>query len=157
PSIRRSPSVSSTSSTVSKSAGRGGRDTRGIVNRGGSAAWVQPSVATKMLIMRHANTIRLTPLTPSSGIRRLPRLSQIGRESRLPFLALTVTAMLAVANAAGAQPRGADARAWFQRTEQALMDAIAAGDRRPWEAVMDDRCLMTTEEGEVLTKDKFLK
>lgn len=37
------------------------------------------------------------------------------------------------------------------------MDSVAIGDTKPWDAVMDDRCVMTTEEGEVLTKAQFLK
>ena len=45
---------------------------------------------------------------------------------------------------------------WFQTTEQALMDAIAPGDRAVWDRIMDPSCLVTTEEGQVLTKEQFL-
>jgi hypothetical protein len=45
---------------------------------------------------------------------------------------------------------------WFQATEQALMDAIAAGDKGVWDRAMDPACAVTTEEGEVITKRQFL-
>src|SRR4249920_3138540 len=47
--------------------------------------------------------------------------------------------------------------AWFQETEQALMNAIAVGDKAPWEGVLDPRAVITTEEGDVITKADFLK
>jgi hypothetical protein len=63
-----------------------------------------------------------------------------------------------VAAAAFSPGQGASAsRAWFQTTEQSLMNAVAVGDRAPWNATLDDRCVLTTEEGEVLTKAEFLK
>ena len=46
---------------------------------------------------------------------------------------------------------------WFQTTEQALMDALAPGDKAPWERIMDPSCLVTTEEGQVLTREEFLQ
>jgi hypothetical protein len=46
--------------------------------------------------------------------------------------------------------------AWFQATEQSLMDAVAAGDSTVWNRVMDERCIVTTEEGQVQTKAAFL-
>src|SRR5262245_35669244 len=46
---------------------------------------------------------------------------------------------------------------WFQQTEQALMDAVATGDKTVWARVLDDRCVYTSEEGEVLTKQELLK
>jgi hypothetical protein len=45
---------------------------------------------------------------------------------------------------------------WFQATEQALMDSVARGDKAPWERVMDPSCVVTSEEGEVLTRQQFL-
>jgi len=45
---------------------------------------------------------------------------------------------------------------WFRSTEQSLMDAIASGDKQKWDRVMDETCVVTTEEGEVLSKEKFL-
>ncbi len=46
---------------------------------------------------------------------------------------------------------------WFRATEQSLMDAIAPGEKAVWDRVMDRDCVVTTEEGEVLTKEEFLK
>jgi hypothetical protein len=46
---------------------------------------------------------------------------------------------------------------WFQATEQALMTAIAPGDKAPWERIMDPLCVVTTEEGEVMSREQFLK
>ena len=45
----------------------------------------------------------------------------------------------------------------FQMIEQSQMNAITAGDRAPWDRVMDADCVLTTEEGEVLTREAFLK
>jgi len=56
-----------------------------------------------------------------------------------------------------AQLSDSDVRLWFQTTEQSLMDATATGDTRPWDEVMDERCALTTEEGEVRSKAEFLK
>ena len=58
-----------------------------------------------------------------------------------------------------AQPVGSSAEivAWFQETEQKLMDSIAVGDTAPWERVMDEGCVVTTEEGELIPKQEFLK
>jgi hypothetical protein len=67
--------------------------------------------------------------------------------------ALTV-ALVATTTIAGADS-AADVR-WFQDTEQALMDAIAVGDRRTWDRIMDAGCIVTTEEGEVMAREKFL-
>jgi hypothetical protein len=46
---------------------------------------------------------------------------------------------------------------WFQQTEQELMDAIAAGNTAVWNRVLDEGCIYTSEEGEVLTKQELLK
>src|SRR5215468_8366158 len=45
---------------------------------------------------------------------------------------------------------------WFQETEQALMDAVASGDKAVWDRTMAEDCVVTSEEGEVITKPKFL-
>jgi hypothetical protein len=45
---------------------------------------------------------------------------------------------------------------WFQSTEQALMDAVAPGEKAPWQAVLDDGFVVTDEEGHVLTKEQLL-
>jgi ketosteroid isomerase-like protein len=68
-------------------------------------------------------------------------------------LALALTALLLTQQPPGA----AVSREWFEKTEQALMDAVAAGDRATWDRVMDDSCVMTGEEGERLAKAEFLK
>src|SRR5262245_34094899 len=54
-------------------------------------------------------------------------------------------------------PTRQDSSAWFQRTEQSLMDAIAVGDRAAWDRVMDERAVITSEEGDVVSKEAFLK
>jgi len=65
----------------------------------------------------------------------------------------TWVVLATVAAAAFPPAQGAStSRAWFQTTEQSLMNAVAVGDRAPWNATLDDRCVLTTEEGEVLTK-----
>jgi hypothetical protein len=66
---------------------------------------------------------------------------------------LLLRAALAAVGAATPSP---ETVRWFQATEQALMDAIAPGDKAVWERVMDPSCVVTTEEGEVLTKERFL-
>ena len=45
---------------------------------------------------------------------------------------------------------------WFQKTEQALMDSIAAGDKTVWDRVMDPSCVITSEEGRSVGKQEFL-
>jgi hypothetical protein len=68
------------------------------------------------------------------------------------LLAILMTAALV------RQPPSATASLdWFQQTEQALMDAVAAGDKSVWDRVMDGSCVVTGEEGEKLTKAEFLK
>jgi hypothetical protein len=53
----------------------------------------------------------------------------------------------------GASPQ---TRQWFQTTEQAPMDSVAQGDKGVWERVMDPLCVVTSEEGQVVTKQQFL-
>lgn len=67
---------------------------------------------------------------------------------------LLLRAALAALGAGAASPESLQ---WFQATEQALMDAIAPGDKAAWERVMDPSCVVTTEEGEVLTREQFLE
>lgn len=47
-------------------------------------------------------------------------------------------------------------RQWFQETEQALMDAVAVGDKAVWDRVLDPSCVVTSEEGLVVTKQQLL-
>ena len=46
---------------------------------------------------------------------------------------------------------------WFQTTEQSMMDAVAAGDKAAWERVLDETFVMTSEEGQVTTREALLK
>ena len=50
----------------------------------------------------------------------------------------------------------ADLQAYFQAKEQALFDAITSGDKTLWDKTMDAACVITTEDGEVQDKTKFL-
>jgi len=68
-----------------------------------------------------------------------------------------MTAMLLLgATTARAAESAANVR-WFQTTEQSLMDAIATGNRQPWDRIMDSGFVITTEEGQVIGREKFLK
>ncbi len=67
-----------------------------------------------------------------------------------------VLARATVAPAATAGAVSAETRQWFQATEQALMDALAPGDKAVWDRLMDPSCVVTTEEGQVMTKRQFL-
>jgi hypothetical protein len=72
---------------------------------------------------------------------------------------IAASAALLLAGASRAEPSGAEARSAlvpFQSTEQALMDAVASGDKGVWDRVMDPSCIVTTEEGQVLGKQQFL-
>jgi hypothetical protein len=75
------------------------------------------------------------------------------QRARLPFVAVTTWAAIAPVTARAASP---EAVAWFQTTEQALLDAVAPGDKAVWERVMDPTCVVTTEEGQLLTREQFL-
>jgi uncharacterized protein DUF4440 len=46
---------------------------------------------------------------------------------------------------------------WFQETEQALMDSVGSGEKGLWERVMDPTCVVTSEEGDVIDKSRFLQ
>jgi hypothetical protein len=56
----------------------------------------------------------------------------------------------------GKRPTSAETLRWFQSTEQALMDSIAVGDKGPWERTMDPACIVTSEEGDVVSRRQFL-
>ncbi len=78
--------------------------------------------------------------------------------TQMVSMRLTGVVLATVAAAAFSSAQEASAsRAWFQTTEQTLMNAVAVGDHAPWDATLDDRCVLTTEEGEILTKAEFLK
>ncbi len=80
------------------------------------------------------------------------------RQRRLLLAVLLLQPLVA---GAAAPPDGAaaapDAVRWFQATAQALVDAVATGDRSAWDAVMDPSCVITTEEGEILDRKRFLE
>jgi hypothetical protein len=50
-----------------------------------------------------------------------------------------------------------DLTAWFQSTTQALFDAVAAGDKPVWDRFLDADCMITTEDGEVFDKARFME
>ena len=82
---------------------------------------------------------------------RLPRTV-----ARLGTSWLAAVVVIAQPSAAAAADGSADLVRWFQATEQALMDSVAPGDKTVWERVMDPGCVVTSEEGQVLTKEQFL-
>src|ERR1700730_16898923 len=82
--------------------------------------------------------------------QRSPRLVRLGVSG------LAAVVILVHPSAAAAAGTSADLVRWFQATEQALVDSIAPGDKSVWARVMDPGCVVTSEEGEVLTKVQFL-
>ena len=46
---------------------------------------------------------------------------------------------------------------WFRTTTQRLYDAVAPGETAVWDRVLDADCTITTEDGEVLDKRRFLE
>lgn len=65
--------------------------------------------------------------------------------------------LLCVPATAVCQAGSGDTNRWFEFTTQALYDAVAAGDKAVWDRVLDEKCLITTEDGEVLDRQGFLK
>jgi Domain of unknown function (DUF4440) len=54
-------------------------------------------------------------------------------------------------------PAGSDdLTSWFQATTQSMYDAVASGDKAVWDRVLDADCEVTTEDGAVLDKPRFL-
>jgi hypothetical protein len=77
--------------------------------------------------------------------------------SILEFAVLALFGALAQqAEPQGAKPAAPETRQWFQDLEQRLMDAIGSGDKSGWERVMDPACVITSEEGQVMTRQEFL-
>ena len=71
--------------------------------------------------------------------------------------ALRVTVMTIAALLVLHPPRAAaEPGSWFQVRTQALMDAVTSGDKAIWDRTLDPDCMITTEDGEVLTKKKML-
>jgi hypothetical protein len=50
-----------------------------------------------------------------------------------------------------------ETRAWFQKTEQALMDAIAVGDKAAWDRLLAPEFVLTSEEGDVTPRARLLE
>jgi hypothetical protein len=50
-----------------------------------------------------------------------------------------------------------DDAVWFRNTTQALFDAVTDGAPAVWDRVLDPDCLITTEDGVVMGKTKFLE
>ena len=75
----------------------------------------------------------------------------------LGLVGMGLQPLLAQAVDAAAKAPSAETVQWFQSTEQALMDSITAGDKSVWERVMDPSCVVTSEEGQLLTKAQFLE
>ena len=78
-----------------------------------------------------------------------------------PAAILAVALLLPVSFAGAAEPprahEAAEAVRWFRATEQKLMDAIAAGDKKPWDEATDPAWVLTTEEGQLMGKKQFLE
>jgi len=68
---------------------------------------------------------------------------------------LVLAAIPASFPAVTAQPD--DPAGWFRATTQTLMDAVTDGDKAVWDRLLDKDCIITTEDGEVLRKARFLE
>lgn len=80
-----------------------------------------------------------------------------GSDRRRVLTFVLVTAGMSGAVPARAGEGGApEAARLFQATEQALMDAVATGDKGVWERVLDPSFVLTSEEGEVLPKQQLV-
>jgi hypothetical protein len=86
-----------------------------------------------------------------AGLACIALAAVVGVAARVGAAASAV-AMASATPAAASPPVAAAAGsdAWFQSTEQALMDAIGVGDRTPWQRAIDPAFVLTSEEGEVL-------
>jgi uncharacterized protein DUF4440 len=80
--------------------------------------------------------------------------------SRGPAAFLALALVLPARGPGAAEPprarEAAEAVHWFRATEQKLMDAIATGDKKPWDEATDGDWVLTTEEGQVMGKKQFL-
>jgi len=77
-----------------------------------------------------------------------------------PAVLAAAIVLPAVAAPAAERPRAqeaAEAVHWFRATEQKLMDAITAGEKKAWEEVTDPAWVLTTEEGQLMGKKQFLE
>lgn len=71
-------------------------------------------------------------------------------------LILLAASIALTSRAIAAEPPAAALQAWFQARTQALFDAVAIGDRAIWDQTLDGTCIVTSEDGEVTDKAKFL-
>jgi ketosteroid isomerase-like protein len=69
---------------------------------------------------------------------------------------LALLGVTGASSGAGESVAPAGTVAWFRSTEEALTDSMARGAKAEWDFVMEPDCVVTTEEGEVLTKAGFL-
>lgn len=72
-----------------------------------------------------------------------------------PLLVSLLLVVLPVTSVA-APAVSADEQAWFQRTLQSLYDAVAAGDKGPWQTYLAEDCIYTGEDGDIQTKAQLL-
>ncbi|KAA6464832.1 nuclear transport factor 2 family protein [Acidobacteria bacterium AB60] len=81
-----------------------------------------------------------------------------GRGFAWAFLAVVAAAgSAALQGQAAAGQSAGELKGYFQRTEQSLMDAVAVGNKALWNDVLDEACVVTNEEGEVLGKKELLE
>ncbi len=80
------------------------------------------------------------------------------KRRKVVFLMLCAMATLAGAcRAAGSGAASADEIAWFQKNTQALFDSLPSGDKSLWDRATAASFVMTTEDGEVLDKRRYLE
>jgi ketosteroid isomerase-like protein len=117
--------------------------------------------------LRQAALVGLATAALASRLRAwLTALRRSHNHQAMPIKTLILVAALAVSGVAAqaqAQARTELVRTtgetlnWFKTTEQALLDAIAVGDTRVWDRVLDEDWVITSEEGEVQGKQEFLR
>lgn len=83
-------------------------------------------------------------------------MSGTGRAWRAVGLFAVIGGALGQAVPAATGAASTETVAWFQKTEQTLMDSVAVGDKAPWERTLDADFQATSEEGEVLDRATLL-
>lgn len=78
------------------------------------------------------------------------------RRRVLTFFVLAVAVAWSIPVRAG-EDASPEAVRRFQATEQALMDAVATGDKSVWDRTLDGSFVLTSEEGEVLAKQQLIE
>jgi hypothetical protein len=63
---------------------------------------------------------------------------------------------IAVTSQALAAPPAEALQGWFRTRTQALFDAVTSGEKAIWQQTLDENCILTSEDGEVMDKAKFL-